>query len=378
MLQRTEGFTFVSRPPRKIVCTIPTYCEAGNIVPLVRELLAQDTRLEVLVIDDDSPDGTWRLVESEAAKRADEEGEARLHLLHRTSERGRGSAGRDGFVHALEMGADLVVEMDADFSHEPAFVPALVEHMEREPEVGLTLGSRGVAGGRDAERGLLRRWLTRAANAYIRVVLGLRLRDCNSGFRCWRRSTLEKIRVAETFSPGPAIVQELLFKTHRAGILIAELPIQFRNRLAGESTLTLRTLQRSYFTVLRLRYLAWRGELWGAAPPTDPKSGSEARATRVRRPRSQLRAPGSRTRAGGASRRRIAAFSARKAARRMTARAPPPRLLNRCAGYGSEPRAVHTSKPASRTMRDKPRRSNSWMWYGAPPSPSPNFRMESS
>ncbi|MAF65713.1 MAG: dolichyl-phosphate beta-D-mannosyltransferase [Planctomycetes bacterium] len=238
-----------------IICTLPTYDEADNIEPLTRELLALGPNYEVLVIDDDSPDGTWQRVA--AMSRA----QPRVHLLHRTRDRGRGRAGRAGFLRALEMGAEVVIEMDADHSHDPEFVPALVERLATEPAVGLVLGSRGVPGGHSTERTVLRRLLTRAANAYIRTLLGLSVRDCNSGFRCWRRSTLERIAVADTFSPGPAIVQELLYKTARAGISIAEVPITFRIRHAGKSTLTLRTLLAGYAAVLKLRWLALRGEL---------------------------------------------------------------------------------------------------------------------
>jgi len=241
--------------PPSVVCTLPTFNEAENVVRLARELLALGPRYRVLVIDDDSPDGTWRLVAQESRV------EPRLHLLHRTRERGRGSAGRDGFVRALELGAEVVVEMDADFSHQPASVPLLVERLCSSPELGLVLGSRAVPGGHDAERSVFRRWLTSAANAYIRLLLGIAVRDCNSGFRCWRRASLERIRVAETFSPGPAIVQELLYKAARAGIGIAELPIVFKNRAAGDSTLTLRALLAGYTAVLKLRWLSLRGKL---------------------------------------------------------------------------------------------------------------------
>jgi dolichol-phosphate mannosyltransferase len=245
-----------SPPPRKIVCTLPTYNESLNVLPLARELLALSPAIEVLVIDDDSPDGTWKLVADEVRR------EPRLHLLHRTTERGRGSAGRDGFVRALAMGADVVVEMDADFSHQPRFVPALLARLDAPGrEVGLVLGSRAVAGGSDAERGLVRRAITVLANLYIRVLLGVPVRDCNSGFRCWRRATLERIDVARTFSRGPAIVQELLFKTARARIAIAEVPIEFVERKRGQSTLTWRLLLRGYTAVLELRWKALTGKL---------------------------------------------------------------------------------------------------------------------
>jgi dolichol-phosphate mannosyltransferase len=165
-------------------------------------------------------------------------------------------------VEALRLGARIVVEMDADFSHQPAHVPLLIARLEAPyPPVGLVLGSRGVTGGSDADRGWPRRLLTKAANLYIRVVLGLSVRDCNSGFRCWRRETLERIRIEETFSIGPAIVQELLYKTVRAGVGIAEVPIEFANRRHGRSTLTLGKLLTGYTTVLELRWLGLLGKL---------------------------------------------------------------------------------------------------------------------
>jgi dolichol-phosphate mannosyltransferase len=251
--------TAVVGAPR-VICTVPTYNEAENILDLARELLALGPNVEVLVVDDHSPDGTWKLV-AEASRE-----EPRLHLLDRTSDRGRGRAGRDGFVRALEMGADVVVEMDADFSHHPRYVPALVArlgatHPKGRGPIGLVLGSRGVAGGRDADRGLLRRWITLLANLYIRILLGVPVRDCNSGFRGWDAQTLRRIRVERTFSPGPAIVQELLYKTARERIAIDEIPIEFVDRVRGESTLNLRILMQGYTTVLKLRWMSLTGRL---------------------------------------------------------------------------------------------------------------------
>ncbi len=243
-------------PGPAVVVTVPTYNEAGNVGPLLDQLLALGPGFHVVVIDDDSPDGTWRIVAERAAA------DPRVHLIHRTADRGRGRSGRDGFVRALAMGARVVIEMDADLSHRPSYIPGMIRRLNGGPTpVGLVLGSRATDGGKDADRGALRRWITRVANLYIRVVLGVSVRDCNSGFRAWKRETLEAIRVAETFSPGPAIVQELLFKTARAGIGVAEVPIEFQNRLHGESTLTFRLLLQGYFTVLKLRWMSWTGRI---------------------------------------------------------------------------------------------------------------------
>lgn len=245
-------------PPRRpaVVVTVPTFNEAGNIELLIDELLALGPGFHVLVIDDDSPDGTWRIVGERAAR------EPRVELMHRRTDRGRGRSGRDGFVRALAIGAPVVIEMDADMSHHPRYIPDMIRRLNGgSPPVGLVLGSRATAGGKDADRGAARRAITLLANAYIRIVLGVPVRDCNSGFRAWKRETLERIHVEDTFSAGPAIVQELLFKTARAGIGIAEVPIEFQNRLHGESTLTFRKLLMGYFTVLKLRYHSWIGRI---------------------------------------------------------------------------------------------------------------------
>lgn len=236
-----------------MIVTVPTFNESLNVDRLLDELLGLDPPVEVLVADDDSPDGTWVRVASRAKR------DARVHLLHRKTDRGRGRAGRAAFLRALEMGADAVVEMDADLSHPPRYVPAMVAKLEEGSD--LVLGSRAVAGGRDVGRPLARRLITRLANAYIRVVLGLSVRDCNSGFRAWRAEALRAVRVAETVSPGPAIVQELLFKARLARLRIVEVPIEFVERERGESTLTFRKLMQGYVMVLRLRWWAWTGRL---------------------------------------------------------------------------------------------------------------------
>jgi dolichol-phosphate mannosyltransferase len=237
----------------KIIVTVPTYNEVENIESLVRAVLEQHPGIEVLVADDDSPDGTA------AAVRALAEHEPRAHLLLRTEDRGRGRAGRDAFSWALRHKADLVFEMDADWSHHPRHLPAMIEALE---EYDVVLGSRQVPGGRDVGRPAWRRWLTRASNLYVRLLLGLPVADCNSGYRGFRRHALMIVGVEHVFSPGPAIVHELLFKVHRRGQRITEVPIVFQEREQGTSTLSFSTLLRSYLSVLRLRWLALIGRLF--------------------------------------------------------------------------------------------------------------------
>jgi len=243
---------------RNVVVTVPTWNEALNVESLVAALLALNGEAspyvyEVLVADDDSPDGTWQLVARQC------ELDMRVHLLHRKSDRGRGRAGREAFLKALDMGADAVIEMDADFSHPPRYIPEMVSKLDAGYD--LVLGSRGVAGGKDLGRPLTRRSVTKLANLYIRLLLGLTVRDCNSGFRAWRASALRAIRVEKTVSHGPAIVQELLFKAARARLAICEIPIEFVERERGESSLTLRKLMQGYWMVLRLRWWALTGKL---------------------------------------------------------------------------------------------------------------------
>ncbi len=260
--------------PMKIIATVPTYNEIENIEALIGEVLAVDEHIEVLVADDDSPDGTWRKV-AEMAER-----DPRVHLLHRTSDKGRGRAGRDAFVWALKAGADVILEMDADFSHHPRHIPAMLDALAG---ADVALGSRQVPGGRDLGRPWWRVVLTRASNLYARTLLGLPVRDTNSGYRGFWADALRAAEVDGIVSPGPAIVHELLFKLNVRGQRIVEVPIEFRDRELGTSKLTLRRLTRSYWFLLWLRWLHARGRLFagtGSVLPPAPETGEVPRAVR--------------------------------------------------------------------------------------------------
>lgn len=230
----------------KILATLPTYNEAGNIGPLMDELLGLDPLLEVLVVDDHSPDGTWRLVEEKA--RADK----RVHLIHRTGERGRGTAGLAAFQFARDSGYDAAVEMDADYSHHPRFIPSLLEPI-RQGDADIVIGSRLVAGGGETGRHPLRRGITLAANGYIRMVLKLPVRDCTTGFRTFNRRALEAIPWERLDARGPEIVQEVLIEANRAGLRMVERPILFEERRAGTSTFNYKIMVRSFGYVWRKR-----------------------------------------------------------------------------------------------------------------------------
>jgi len=236
----------------KTFVTIPTFNESKNIEPLLREIRSQDPEINIVVADDDSPDGTWRIVE-EISKR-----DPRVFLLRRTSNKGRGSAGVDAFRFALQKEADVVIEMDADFSHDPKHIPRFLEKIR---ECDLVIGSRAVSHGQDRRKSRLRKWITHFSTFYTRLILGLPVRDCNSGYRCFRREVLEAVNLDTILSTGPSIVQELLFKAHLHGFSICEIAIVFIEREAGESKLNLKRLFQGFLMILRLKVLHLLGRL---------------------------------------------------------------------------------------------------------------------
>jgi dolichol-phosphate mannosyltransferase len=223
---------------------IPTYNERENIELLIREILALPFDLHILVVDDDSPDGTGTLVSRLARENP------RVNLLSRKKRKGRGSAGVAGFKMALDMGSSRIIEMDADFSHHPQHIPDLLTQAE---DCDLVLGSRFVPGGVDQERGALRQLVTRLAGLYVRVLLGIKIRDVSSGFRCFKREIFEVVDLDDMISAGPSIVLEILYKVGLNGFSIKEIPIVFRDRRQGETKLDTITLLETLVMVLRLR-----------------------------------------------------------------------------------------------------------------------------
>jgi dolichol-phosphate mannosyltransferase len=227
------------------VVLIPTYNEAPNLERIVAAVRRSSPDSEILVVDDQSPDGTGEIADRLAAA------DPKVAVLHRRPPRGRGLAGRDGYLEALRRGADAVVEMDADFSHDPSLLPSFFREIENGADV--VLGSRFVPGGTDDDRSPLRRAITVLANGYIRTVLGVPVGDCNSGYRCFRRRILEAIHPVTLTSEGPSIVQEVLFRVHRAGARIVEIPLVFVDRKQGDSKLGLGLLLDGYWMILRLK-----------------------------------------------------------------------------------------------------------------------------
>ena len=255
----------------KTYVMIPTYNEKENIGNLINEILNLKIKnLHIVVADDNSPDGTWKIVQEISKTHKNQRflghrkskgfssGKKNVHLLLRKTDRGRGSGGRDGFIYCLNHGADIIVEMDADMSHNPKYIPLMIQELKN---ADLVLGSRRVKGGKEIGRGLIRRIITYIANLYIQFLLGLKVKDCNSGYRCFKRKVLEGIRVEKLQSKGPSIVQEVLFKAHLKGFKIKEIPITFINRKKGKSKLGIPQLVAGYFMVSKLRLLKLIGEI---------------------------------------------------------------------------------------------------------------------
>jgi dolichol-phosphate mannosyltransferase len=236
----------------KLIC-LPTYNERDNLEPMVRALGKLGLEgLEVLVIDDASPDGT-----GEIADRLAEE-LPWVHVLHRGRKEGLGPAYLTGFRRALELGAELVFEMDCDFSHDPADVPRLAEAAQN---ADLVLGSRYVPGGGTRNWGLLRRFISRGGSLYAQVLLQLGIRDLTGGFKCYRRAVLETIDLDAISSLGYAFQIETTYRTLRAGFRVVEVPITFADREVGGSKMSRAIVLEAVWKVPVLRVRALLGRL---------------------------------------------------------------------------------------------------------------------
>lgn len=223
---------------------IPTYNEQDNLRSLIDQILVQHPALRVLVVDDNSPDGTGRLADELA--RSNE----RVRVLHRPTKMGLGSAYRDGFRYAMDLGADLLIEMDADFSHDPTILPLF---LEKSADFDLVIGSRYLNGISVVNWPLRRLMLSYAANAYTRLITGLQVRDCTSGFKCFRRSLIQRIDLDRVRSDGYSFQIEMNFHAHCLGARICEVPIIFIDRRAGHSKMSKRIVREAVVMVWKLK-----------------------------------------------------------------------------------------------------------------------------
>ncbi len=236
----------------RVLVIVPTYNEAKNLPQIVPAILAQDSRIEILVVDDNSPDGTGRL--------ADEMGRAepRIHCLHRSTKEGLGRAYIAGFRWALEQGFDLIFEMDADFSHDPTF---LSKFLAAASGADLVLGSRYKTGVNVINWPVSRLLLSLGANAYARWITGMPLTDSTGGFKCFRRQVLAAIDLDQVRSNGYAFQIEMSFRAWKKGFRIVEVPIIFHDRVEGQSKMNKRIVREAVWMVWWLRLQSAMGKM---------------------------------------------------------------------------------------------------------------------
>lgn len=219
---------------KKLTVVIPTYNEADNVRPMTKALFDLGLpNLDILIVDDESPDGTGQIADELAVKYP-----GRVAVLHRTGARGLGRAYVDGFRRALTYGADYIVQMDCDFSHSPAYIPQFLDHIE---DYDVVVGSRYVEGGQTDERWEWGRWFLSwwANSIYTRLILGSKVKDATAGFKCWRRATLEGIDLGRIRSQGYVFQVEMAYVTERLGYRVLEIPIYFEDRRIGHSKMTI-------------------------------------------------------------------------------------------------------------------------------------------
>jgi dolichol-phosphate mannosyltransferase len=236
----------------KTLVIIPTYNESENIGRIVPQVLEKDTSIHVLIVDDNSPDGTGRIAD-EMANQDD-----RILVIHRQSKSGLGTAYITGFKFALENGYDLVFEMDCDFSHDPKYIVGFLEAVK---DADLVLGSRYISGVNVINWPMSRLLLSYYANVYSRLVTGLPVRDATGGFKCFRREVLEDIDLDRVKSNGYSFQIEMSFRAWKKGFKIKEIPIVFEDRKVGQSKMSKKIVREAVWMVWRLRLWSLLGRL---------------------------------------------------------------------------------------------------------------------
>jgi dolichol-phosphate mannosyltransferase len=232
----------------KALVIIPTYNERENLPRLIPQILSQGSEFQVLVVDDNSPDGTGGVADELVAA------DPRVHVMHRDGKRGLGTAYVAGFKWALAEGFDYVFEMDADFSHDPAYLAALITATEN---ADLAIGSRYVPGGGVTDWGPVRRFISRGGSAYARLALRVPVRDLTGGFKCFRREVLEAIDLDSIEARGYAFQVETTYRALKMGFRVVELPILFRDRREGSSKMNKSIVAEAIWRVPAMRFRRW-------------------------------------------------------------------------------------------------------------------------
>lgn len=230
---------------------LPTYNEIENLPQIAPAILENLPEATLLVVDDSSPDGTGDLANRMALQNP------QIKVLHRAAKQGLGKAYTDGFRHALDAGAEVLIQMDADWSHDPSYLPGMVAALHNDAD--LVIGSRYVKGGGVRNWGILRRVVSRGGSMFARTVLGLKAHDLTGGFKAWRRATLAALPWSSLHSGGYVFQIETTFRASRAGARVLELPIVFVDRRLGASKMSRRIIFEALLVVLRLRWEELRG-----------------------------------------------------------------------------------------------------------------------
>ncbi len=238
---------------KRSLIVIPTYNESENIEKLIDRILFQGIKnLDILIVDDNSPDGTSTIVEGVAKH------EPNVYLLKRSNKQGLGTAYVTGFKYAIQHGYDYIFEMDADFSHDPDEIPNFLKNIE---QYDLVIGSRYIVGVNVINWPLTRLILSLGANRYTEIITGLPIKDCTGGYKCFRREVLEKINFDKIDSDGYSFQIEMNFKAWKLGFKIHEIPIVFTDRIAGTSKMNKKIIREAIFMVWKLKFLSICGKL---------------------------------------------------------------------------------------------------------------------
>lgn len=238
----------------KITVVIPTYNERENIEKLCNSILCQDDRIHILIVDDNSPDGTGEIADRLSYTMP------RVKVLHRSGKLGLGSAYREGFRIALDENSDYIIEMDADFSHDPAMLPQFIEKIG---QCDVVIGSRYINGVSVVNWPIRRLILSYCASVYTRIITGLKLSDCTGGFKCFRREVLEAIDIDSIRSDGYSFQIEMNYRCNEKGFKICEVPIIFVDRHAGTSKMSKQIVREAVFMVWKLKLGSIRRAIFG-------------------------------------------------------------------------------------------------------------------
>ena len=245
----------------KTLIIVPTYNELDNLRPLLREIFSNVPETDILIVDDNSPDGTGKLADEIHAENP------QVHVMHRPGKLGLGTAYIAGFKYAVESGYDAAFEMDADFSHDPSYLPDFLKAIEN---ADLVIGSRYIPGGGTPNWSSIRRLISGSGNIFARFMLNIPIQDCTAGFRCYRRQVLESIDLDTVRSQGYAFQVEMLYRVLLQGLRVVEIPIIFMDRRVGKSKMSRKIIIEAFAYVIRTRF-GKRPPL----PPSFPRSQSD-------------------------------------------------------------------------------------------------------